>query len=423
MAGQVAFAPGGAGSGTGTGSGTGSPVAWRGGGQRPAWVFDTVLAVLTALLAVPVTVFASRVETGYRPMDWLGYALTEAACVALATRRRWPVPTLAACGLLGFTYLGLGYAHGPSMFPLVVALYTVALVVSRRIMLGIAAATTAALVVIGGFADPHSWANTATIGAPGWTVAAIFLGWAVANRRAYLAEIHDRADRAERTRAEQARRAVDAERLRIARELHDVIAHTMSMIYLQAGAAAHVLAEHPEQAATSLAAIKMASKDGLRELRAILNVLRQADDAEPEQPASGLDGLSSLVDSATAAGLTVRASVTGERVPLPPTVDLAAYRIVRESLTNALRHAGSVAVAVGIGYERERLVITVENEPGDRGAANRVAHATGESGSGVIGMGERARALGGTLSAAARPDGGFLVRATLPIRTGHTGTS
>ena len=187
---------------------------------------------------------------------------------------------------------------------------------------------------------------------PGMVAAALFAGIAVANRRAYVASIRDRAE-------QDARRRIDEERLRIARELHDVVAHTMATINVQAGVAAHVLSTRPEAAAESLQAIKTASKEGLRELRAILNVLRQADDADPTQPAPGTAQLEALIAGARRAGLETTFTVTGEPVPLPAAVDLAAYRIVQESLTNAIRHAGPATAAVSLGYHHDELRIDV----------------------------------------------------------------
>ena len=175
----------------------------------------------------------------------------------------------------------------------------------------------------------------------------VVAGIAVANRRAYVDSIRDRAET-------DARRRLDEERLRIARELHDVVAHTMATINVQAGVAAHVLPTRPEAAAESLQAIKTASKEGLRELRAILNVLRQADDADPTQPAPGTARLDDLIAGARRAGLETTFTVTGDPVPLPAAVDLAAYRIIQESLTNTIRHAGPATAAVSLGYQRRR---------------------------------------------------------------------
>ena len=233
----------------------------------------------------------------------------------------------------------------------------------------------------------------------------VVAGIAMANRRAYVASIQDRAE-------QDARRRIDEERLRIARELHDVVAHTMATINVQAGVAAHVLSSRPEAAAESLQAIKAASKEGLKELRAILNVLRQADDADPTQPTPGTAQLETLIAGARQAGLETTFTVTGEQVPLPAAVDLAAYRIVQESLTNAIRHAGPATAAVSLGYHHDELRIDVT----DTGRGQSVSAAAGQSGGhGLAGMRERAAAVGGTVETGPGPGGGFRVAARLPF--------
>jgi signal transduction histidine kinase len=226
----------------------------------------------------------------------------------------------------------------------------------------------------------------------------------VVNRRAYAASIRDRAE-------QDARRRLDEERLRIARELHDVVAHTMATINVQAGVAAHVLPTRPEAAAESLQAIKTASKEGLRELRAILNVLRQADDADPTQPAPGTAQLDALIAGARRAGLDTTLTVTGEPFPLPAAVDLAAYRIVQESLTNAIRHAGPATAAVSLTYQEDELRIDVT----DTGPGPKVSAAAGQAGHGLAGMRERAAAVGGIVETGPGPRGGFRVAAWLPV--------
>jgi signal transduction histidine kinase len=240
--------------------------------------------------------------------------------------------------------------------------------------------------------------------------AALFAGIAVANRNAYVDSIRDRAE-------QDARRRLDEERLRIARELHDVVAHTMATINVQAGVAAHVLPTRPEAAAESLQAIKTASKEGLRELRAILNVLRQADDADPTQPAPGTAQLEDLIAGARRAGLETTLTVTGDPVPLPAAVDLAAYRIIQESLTNTIRHAGPATAAVALGYASDELHIDVTDtgrgQP-DTGRDQAVIAGNGD-GHGLAGMRERAAAVGGTVEAGPGPAGGFRVAARLPL--------
>jgi signal transduction histidine kinase len=192
----------------------------------------------------------------------------------------------------------------------------------------------------------------------------------------------------------------------------------MATINVQAGVAAHVLPTHPEAVADSLQAIKTASKDGLRELRAILNVLRQADDADPTQPAPGTAQLETLITGASRAGLDTTLTVTGETVPLPAAVDLAAYRIVQESLTNAIRHAGPATAAVSLGYAHDELRIEVT----DTGRGPGAPGVSANGGHGLAGMRERAATVGGTLETGPGPAGGFRVAARLPLRDITEGT-
>jgi len=233
---------------------------------------------------------------------------------------------------------------------------------------------------------------------------ALFAGIAIGNRRAYVESLRDRAER-------EARRQIDEERLRIARELHDVVAHTMATINVQASAATQLLRDRPEQAAESLAAIRAASKDGLRELRAILNVLRHADEpADSTQPAPGLARLDALAAGVRAAGLPVTVTVTGQPRELPAVTDLAAFRIIQEALTNAVRHAGPAAAAVLVRYEDTDLGVEITDN--GRGAPG---NGTNETGHGLRGMRERAAAAGGTIEIGPGARGGFRVAARFPL--------
>ena len=255
------------------------------------------------------------------------------ACLVLAWRRRWPVAVLGVSVAAATTFTLLGYLNGAVLVAPMAALYTVAAFTSIRRAVGYGIAT---LVILGSASiavNPLGPFGGGVVILPFMVAVVVVAGIAVANRRAYVASIRDRAEH-------DARRRLDEERLRIARELHDVVAHTMATINVQAGVAAHVLPTRPEVAAESLQAIKTASKEGLRELRAILNVLRQADDADPTQPAPGTARLEDLIAGARRAGLETTFTVTGDPVPLPGAVDLAAYRIIQESLTNTIRHAG-----------------------------------------------------------------------------------
>jgi signal transduction histidine kinase len=333
--------------------------------------------------------------------------LVAVACLVLAWRRRAPVTVLAVSTAAVTVYSLLGFVNGAVLIAPIVALYTVATEVSVRRAIVAAVLTLGILLTVTAANNPFGHITGGGFDIiPFMVVAALFAGIAVANRRAYVASIRDRAE-------QDARRRLDEERLRIARELHDVVAHTMATINVQAGVAAHVLSTRPEAAAESLQAIKTASKEGLRELRAILNVLRQADDADPTQPAPGTAQLPALIEGARRAGLETTFTVTGESVPLPAAVDLAAYRIVQESLTNTIRHAGPATAAVSLGYHHDELRVEVTDT--GRGQATAAGQATA-GGHGLAGMRERAASVGGTIETGPGPAGGFRVAARLPLR-------
>jgi signal transduction histidine kinase len=246
-----------------------------------------------------------------------------------------------------------------------------------------------------------------------WAAGAVLLGGSVLSQRAERAALKERARHLAETREEEARRRVAEERVRIARDLHDSVAHTLASISVQAGVGAHVLDERPEDARDALLAIRHTSRDALAELRATLGMLR-SDDPSPREPAAGLDRLPSLVESSRATGLAVDLVVEGEERPLPPAVDTAAFRIVQESLTNVIRHAGPARATVAVRHGDDRLEIEVTDD--GRGAVDgdRTAGRAG-GGHGLAGMRERVALLGGELDAGPRPSGGFRVRARLPL--------
>jgi signal transduction histidine kinase len=386
--------------------------AWR------RWLGSPVRDALLALVLTVLLVLGSLGEgdpknpadrTQFRghavPHPTAALVLVGVACVTLAWRRRWPVAVLVVSTAAVTVYSLLGYVNGASLIAPVLALYAVATKVSVRRAVIAAVATLVVLMTATAVNNPFGHiAGGGFDLIPGMVAAALFAGIAVANRRAYTASVIDRAE-------QDARRRVDEERLRIARELHDVVAHTMATINVQAGVAAHVLSSRPEAAAESLQAIKAASKEGLRELRAILNVLRQADDSDPTQPAPGTAQLEALIAGARRAGLETTFTVTGEPVPLPAAVDLAAYRIVQESLTNTIRHAGPATAAVSLAYRHDELRIDVT----DTGPGQPAGAAGKSAGHGLAGMRERAAAVGGTVETGPGPGGGYRVAARLPF--------
>ncbi|HET9080732.1 MAG TPA: sensor histidine kinase [Trebonia sp.] len=248
----------------------------------------------------------------------------------------------------------------------------------------------------------------------GWVIAAGITLVTVGMWQLHLREVEQRAEEAERTREETARRRAVEERLRIARELHDSLTHSISVIQVQAGVAVHLAGKRGEEAPPALLAIQEASADAARELRATLGVLRTAEDCD----GSGLGQLDGLVARTRAAGQPVTVTVTGAVRTLPPDVDQAAYRIVQEALTNVTRHASQANSSVQLAYDKDTLTVQVEDDGGD-GRNGQAAPGQGLApgpGLGLTGMRERVSALGGRFQAGPRTPGGFRVRAEIPIR-------
>ena len=244
--------------------------------------------------------------------------------------------------------------------------------------------------------------------AAGWVISAGVMVVTFRMWQLHVREVEQRAEEADRTRDQAAQRKAMQERLRIARELHDSLTHSISVIQVQAGVAVHLARKRGEEAPPALLAIQEAGADAVRELRTTLGVLRSEEDGD----GSGLAQLDSLVARARAAGLPVTVTVTGAQRPLPPEVDQAAYRIVQEALTNVGRHASQACASVSLLYMPETLTIQVDDDGKDTGAGTRMA----APGLGLIGMRERVTALGGRLHAGPQDGGGFQVRAELPAR-------
>ncbi|WP_391858196.1 sensor histidine kinase [Streptomyces silvisoli] len=339
------------------------------------------------------------------------------ACAALVVRRRFPRSVLAftsVAAALGFV-ADRTSRSAPVVVTVFLALFTVAARTDRPTTWRVGAATCATLTAVSMRYGPAPWYSQEHLAVFAWTGMAAAGGDAVRSRRAYVAAIEERAVRAERTREEEARRRVAEERMRIARELHDVVAHHIALVNVQAGVAAHVMDSRPAQAKQALAHVREASRSALDELRATVGLLRQAGDPEaPMEPAPRLADLDRLVDGFVRTGL--RAEVVTEGLadaaePLPATVDLTAYRVIQESLTNAHKHAGPDArVRVRIVRDGTGVEITVLDD-GTGGAAADAGHGGGH---GLIGMRERATALGGRFEAGPRPEGGFRVFVRLP---------
>jgi signal transduction histidine kinase len=388
-----------------------------------SWRASTARDVISAVLVTAVLVPASYAEAHPKQasdiavfrshaiphMPAAALLLVAVACLVLAFKRRYPVTVLLVSTAAIVAYSALGFVNGASLLAPAIALFAVAQAVRLRRALVLAAVTLVALMTATGLANPFGPTGGGFYLIPALIAAPLFGGIAVSNRRAYVTSIAERAE-------EEARRRVDDERLRIARELHDIVAHSMATISVQAGAAEHVLESNPAAAVDALRAIRLASKDGLRELRAILNVLRQADEGDPAQPAPGLAQLDALVAGACNAGLPTTLRRDGTPWPLPAGVDLAAYRIIQESLTNAIRHAGPARATVAVSYGDSAVRIEVTDT--GHGLGPGAGHGSGAhgpgAGHGLVGMQERAAAIGGTLRAGPQPAGGYQVVAVLP---------
>ncbi len=354
--------------------------------------------------------------------------LAALACGALVLRRRLPRTVLAATGALTIVELVAqsNDPRAPVAGAAVIALFTVASHTDRPTTWRIGALTCVVLTAAAMFFGHRAWYAQENLAIFAWTGMAAAAGDAVRSRRAYVDAIRERAERAERTREEEARRQVAEERLRIARELHDVVAHHIALVNVQAGVASHVMDNRPDQAKQALAHVREASRSALEELRATVGLLRQSDDPKaPTEPAPGLGVLDQLVDGFVRAGLPVALELPpGPQPALPASVDLTAYRVVQEALTNVHKHAGDGAsAAVRIVRTEGALTVTVQDD--GRGAG---AHASGEGavpegggGHGLIGMRERVQALRGTVVTGPRAAGGFQVRVTLPLGGARTG--
>jgi signal transduction histidine kinase len=367
---------------------------------------DVAVAALVAVAQLGLTTLAARRQPDRQALDLLAYLLLAVGPVALLWRRRSPAVVLAVVMASNVLYFGLGYPYGPAWLALIVAFWTAVTGGARRVAWATAVVGLAAYFTLAALLDRVGPATAATIAA--------HLGWLllVLSVSEIALAARQRRQAAERTRAEEARRRAGEERMRIARELHDVLAHNISLINVQAGVALHLMDEQPGQSRTALAAIKQASNDALGELRSVLDVLRQGDEAPPRAPASGLAQLDSLVAGAGATGLEVRTRVEGLARPLPAGTDLVAFRIVQESLTNVTRHAGPASATVLVRYGPDDLTVRVDDD--GRGPVAATGPGNG-NGNGIRGMRERVAALGGELTTGPRPGGGFRVQARLPI--------
>jgi signal transduction histidine kinase len=352
--------------------------------------------------------FAAHSQAGDRAhLDSFAWALLLVGSGMLLWRQRQPVLVAFGTAAVAMVYLGAGYPYGPVFLVVALGCFSAVVAGHRRAAWTAVGMFWVGHVLVGHWLyrwlpppgdQPASWGQEGIIAT--WIVAIVALSELVRVRREQWAR-----ERAERARS--AERRADEERLRIARELHDVLAHSISVINVQAGVGLALLDSDPEQARTALTTIKAASKEALGEVRQVLDTLRAPGEA-PRAPAPGLDRLPELVEQAAGAGLTVE--IEGEVPTLPPGTDLAAFRIVQEALTNVVRHSGSRHARVRLESAEGAMRLRIDDDGPATGAD------AGGSGNGLAGMRERAAALGGTIEAGPRDDGGFRVLAVLPLR-------
>jgi signal transduction histidine kinase len=359
---------------------------------------DATLAVAVAG-AVVIAIQVSDEPVG-RPLDVLAYLLGVVMGALLLVRRRWPLGVLFATSATLMTYYWLDYPGMAPAIPLAAALFTAAA----------AGRFWWTVLVAAGFVIAELFVRWLVFG-----MAAVPLASTVINEAALLTSIvllgetlrsrRERLELAEAEREREATRRVTHERLRIAREMHDVLGQTIAAVTVQAGLAGDILDARPAQAREALQSIRQSTRQALRELKAVLTVLR-GDEDEPLLP--GIAQLDELLDVARKAGLRVEQVVSGEPWQVPAALDLTAYRVVQESLTNTIRHANATTVTIELRYEPDALMVEV-NDDGSGGSQ------TAERGFGLVGMAERVSALHGVLDADFRPDGGFRVHVRLPV--------
>lgn len=381
------------------------------GGRR--WLVDGAIAALVTGLSLASLYGSASWHPQHQPAGLAGYLLVAAGGISLTARRRYPVAVLAVTLVTALLAGTVGHAE-MVWLPLIVAFFTT--VGARR-------RVAAVISLIVGY--------TASVWPP-WLIGRPHHS-SVAFALALLFGLLAMLSVAELTRAAAQRRAAQQqlreqevlrrageERMRIARDVHDVVAHNISVINVQANTALHLMDRQPERAREALTAINQVSRQALAELRSVLGVLRDTGESAPRAPAPGLARLTELAGTMRGAGLAVHIEQEGTPVPLPASTELAAYRIVQEALTNSARHSGSARASVRVRYQDGQVEIEVDDD-GTAGATGRAGHeqrpAQG-TGNGITGMTERAQALGGTLSAGPRPGGGFRVTARLPVPGG-----
>ena len=381
--------------------------------------FDFGFAALAAILALGE--LSAESSVGPREPDMAAVALVLLGAFALIWRRRAPIAVAFFVACVSGVFYTLDYGSFMAFVGLA-SLYSVTVHEQNRRLAWIVVGTiSTGLVVLAGFTVLNGPGGFSIADATGMTVslgAVIVAGAVIRNKDEIFADTKERAERAEADRQAEAAQAVTRERLRIAREMHDVVAHGMSLMTVQAAAAREIATTRPEDAVSLMHSVETTGRDALAEMRRMLGVLRSGDATDPEAelgglaPQPSLADLNSPIEHCTQAGTPTELIISGSERPLPPGIELAAYRIVQEALTNVVKHGGHSATAtVELGYEADELHITVSDT--GRGAVSDLTRAG--SGHGLIGMRERVEIYDGQLSAGARPGGGYQVDVSLPV--------
>ena len=383
---------------------------------------------LAGVLAVMFAVSAPSEALWYGQPRWVVVVLAASSALPVAVRRLWPVAALAAVTVLTAAGMALG-ATQLQPLSMIFVMYTVGLRTSRRTGLWLLGGSL--LVIVAGAATSVAAARPGASGPNGnafnFIVANTFnrvaldtivitacwaIGYAVRQQLAYQAGLREQAEQRARDQIAEARRASSEERLRIAREMHDVVAHTLSLIAVEAGVASYVALERPQEAASALSSIEQTSRGALNEMRALLGVLRTPEQTGELGPAPGLASLGDLVRRTAEAGVKVDLDIRGERPALAPGLDLTAYRVIQEAVTNVVKHAATDRCRVTIDHGRGVLSLEItDHGPGPAGGGP----AAGRGGHGIEGMRERVGMYGGEFQAGPRPGHGFRVTARFPL--------
>lgn len=377
-------------------------------------VRDRVLDVAAALLCVALMI-VDVVRTPDADVTVVSAGAIVLASLPVLLRRRAPVTALTLAMLLLFAVMSGAGIYVTIAAPAMLCAYTLAEARGRRAALVAAALALPLVVLILQLYSPHGYLTWDTAKNLAFVAIPLALGGAAHDRRAYTSALVDRAESAERSREEEALRRVGEERLRIARDVHDVVAHAMVAINVQAGVGAHLLDRDPEQARSTLREIKRVSGESLDDLRSVLGLLREegaeAVATAPVRPTQGMAGIEDLREGLGSAGVVLDVDVDPAVGALPAAIDATGYRIVQEALTNVLRHAGPTTARVRVAHRDDTVVIEVENDRGNGPAPDGRAG----SGNGLRGMRERAAAVGGSFEAGPRDGGGWRVAASLPV--------